>query len=109
MQAAIAPRGDAQTWLTHFVGSGLDDEPLFRRDFSVARQRRHRSRPGGRERAQGPPQGAGQDPDAEGGREAAPGPGRDHHRDGGSSGRDCGVQLWGWRSLGIFADRRQRG
>ena len=23
--------------------------------------------------------------------------------------RDCGVQLWGWRSLGIFADRRQRG
>ena len=23
--------------------------------------------------------------------------------------RDCGVQLWGWRSLGIFAERRQRG
>ena len=23
--------------------------------------------------------------------------------------RNCGVQLWGWRSLGIFVDRRQRG
>ncbi len=23
--------------------------------------------------------------------------------------RDCGVQLWGWRSLEIFADRRQKG
>ena len=26
MQAAIAPRGDARTFLTHFVGSGLDDD-----------------------------------------------------------------------------------
>ena len=26
MQAALAPRGDARTFLTHFVGSGLDDE-----------------------------------------------------------------------------------
>lgn len=25
MQAALAPRGDSRTWLTHFVGSGLDD------------------------------------------------------------------------------------
>ena len=25
-QAAPAPRGDARTFLTHFVGSGLDDE-----------------------------------------------------------------------------------
>ena len=26
MQAALAPRGDAGTFLTHFVGSGLDDD-----------------------------------------------------------------------------------
>ena len=26
MQTAIAPRGDARTFLTHFVGGGLDDE-----------------------------------------------------------------------------------
>ena len=26
MQAAIAPRGDVRTFLTHFVGSGLDDD-----------------------------------------------------------------------------------
>ena len=23
--------------------------------------------------------------------------------------RNCGVQFWGWRSLGIFANRRQKG
>ena len=26
MQAALAPRGDSRTFLTHFVGSGLDDD-----------------------------------------------------------------------------------
>ena len=26
MQATLAPRGDARTFLTHFVGSGLDDD-----------------------------------------------------------------------------------
>ena len=26
MQTAIAPHGDAQTFLTHFIGSGLDDD-----------------------------------------------------------------------------------
>ena len=26
MQAALAPRGNARTFLTHFVGSGLDDD-----------------------------------------------------------------------------------
>ena len=26
MQAVLAPRGDARTFLTHFVGSGLDDD-----------------------------------------------------------------------------------
>ncbi len=26
MQAALAPRGDARTFLTHFVGGGLDDD-----------------------------------------------------------------------------------
>ncbi len=26
MQAAIAPRGDARTYLIHFVGGGLDDD-----------------------------------------------------------------------------------
>ena len=23
--------------------------------------------------------------------------------------RDCGIQLWGWRALGIFVERRQKG
>ncbi len=26
MQAAIAPRGDARTFLTHFIGGGLEDD-----------------------------------------------------------------------------------
>jgi len=26
MQAALAPRGDARTFLTHFVGDGLEDD-----------------------------------------------------------------------------------
>ena len=26
MQAALAPRGDARTYLTHFVGDGLEDD-----------------------------------------------------------------------------------
>ena len=26
MQATLAPRGDAQTFLTHFVGGGLEDD-----------------------------------------------------------------------------------
>ncbi len=23
--------------------------------------------------------------------------------------RNCGVQLWGWRAMGIFVERRQKG
>ena len=26
MQVAIAPRGDARTFLTHFIGGGLEDD-----------------------------------------------------------------------------------
>ena len=26
MQTALAPSGDARTWLTHFVGGGLEDD-----------------------------------------------------------------------------------
>lgn len=108
MQVAIAPRGDAQTWLTHFVGNGLDDDRYFVETF--------------RSLVNGdivPVQADGTEPK---GRRKARGriltlktveklrPARDEIIIAtGVKRRDCGVQLWGWRSLAIFADRRQRG
>ena len=108
MQAAIAPRGDARTYLTHFVGSGLDDDRYVVEKF--------------RSLANGdivPVQADGRKPK---GRRKARGtvlslkavekmrPARDEIIIAtGVKLRDCGVQLWGWRSLGIFADRRQKG
>ena len=40
MQAALAPRGDARTFLTHFVGSGLDDDRyVIHKDPEIRRAR----------------------------------------------------------------------
>ena len=36
MQTAIAPRGDARTYLTHFVGGGLDDERYVVEKFRLS-------------------------------------------------------------------------
>ena len=38
MQAALAPRGDSRTYLTHFVGSSLDDDRyVVQRYLTVAK------------------------------------------------------------------------
>ena len=108
MQAAIAPRGDALTYLTHFVGSGLDeDRYVVERVRSLANGdivpvQADGAKPKGRRKARGTilPLRA-----VEKMR-----PARDEIIVAtGVKLRDCGVQLWGWRSLGIFADRRQKG
>ena len=108
MNAAIAPRGDARTWLTHFVGNGLDDDRYVVQTF--------------RSLANGDIVPVQADGTTRKGRRKARGriltlkaverlrPARDQIIIAtGVKRRDCGVQLWGWRSLGIFADRRQRG
>ena len=108
MQTVIAPRGDARAFLTHFVGSGLDDDRYVVEKF--------------RSLANGDIVPGHADGDKPKGRRKAPGtilplkavekmrPARDEIIIAtGVKLRDCGVQLWGWRSLGIFADRRQKG
>ena len=97
-----------RAWLTHFVGNALDDDRYFVDTFrslangEIVPVQSDGSKPKGRHRMRGriltlkgverlrPP--------------------RDQiiiatrvKR------RDCGAQFWGWRSLGIFADRRQCG
>ena len=107
MQAAIAPRGDERTFLTHFVGSGLDNDRYVVEKFlslangDIVPAHADGAKPKGRRKARGTilPLKA-----VEKVR-----PARDEiiiaTR---VKLRECGVQLWGWRSLGIFADRRQR-
>ena len=108
MQAAIAPRGDARTFLTHFVGGGLDDDRYVVERFrslangDIVPVQVDGTKPKGRRRARGTilPLKAVE----------TMRPARDEIIIAtGVRLRDCGVQLWGWRSLGIFADRRQRG
>ena len=108
MQAAITPRGDARTYLIHFVGGGLDDERyVVERYVSKADGEIVPVQSGGTARK---------------GRRKVRGtvvslkaleemrPARDEIIIAtGFKLRHCGVQLWGWRSLGIFAERRQRG
>ena len=108
MQAAIAPRSDAHTWLTHFVGDGLDDDRYVVETFrslangDIVPVQADGSKPGGRRKARGrilPLKAVEQLR-----------PARDEIIIAtGVKLRHCGVQLWGWRSLGIFAERRQRG
>ena len=108
MQAALAPRGDSRTYLTHFVGSGLDDDRyviqhyLSRANGDIVPVDDDGARPKGRRRAR-------------------PGivslkaledlrPARDEIIVAtGVNLRDCGLQLWGWRAMGLFVERRQKG
>ena len=108
MQAAIAPRGDARTWLTHFVGNGLDDDRYVVETFrslangDIVPVQADGSKPKGRHKARGRILTLTAVERLR--------PARDQIIIAtGIKRRDCGVQLWGWRSLGIFADRRQRG
>ena len=109
MQATLAPRGDAQTFLTHFVGGGLDDDDRYvvERFRSKADGNIVPVLPGGTDTK---------------GRRKARGtivtakavermrPARDEIIVAtGVKRRGSGLQLWGWRSLGIFVNRRQKG
>ena len=83
MQATVAPRGNTHTFLTHAVGSGLDDHDrhvveAFRSLANGGIVSVRADEPGrkGRRRARWT------DRHAKGGREDAPGPRQDHHRDG---------------------------
>ena len=108
MQTVLDPRGDARTYLTHFVGGGLDDDRYVVQRF--------------RSLASGDIVPVLADVTKRKGRRKARGtivplkavekmrPARDEIIIAtGVKLRDCGVQLWGWRSLGLFVDRRQRG
>ena len=108
MNAAIAPCGDARTWLTHFVGDGLDDDRYVVQTFrslangDIVPVQADGSKPKGRRKARGRILTLKAVERLR--------PARDQIIIAtGVKRRDCGVQLWGWRSLGIFADRRQRG
>ena len=108
MQAALAPRGDARTYLTHFVGDGLEDDRYVVETFrslangEIVPVEADGTKPKGRRKARG---------------RILPlkvverlRPARDEIIIAtGLKLRNCGCQLWGWRSLGIFTDRRQKG
>ena len=108
MQAALAPRGDSRTFLTHFLGSGLDDERYV--------VQRYRSRANG---DIVPVDDDGARP--KGRRRARPAfvsleeveklrPARDEIIVAtGVKLRDCGCQYWGWLAVGLFVERRQKG
>jgi len=108
MQAALAPRGDSRTWLTHFVGSGLDDDRyvvqryLSRANGDIVAVDDDGAPPKGRRRAR--PRILS--------RKALEKlrPARDEIIIAtGVNLRDCGLQLWGYRAMGIFFERRQKG
>ena len=108
MQAALTPRGDARTFLTHFVGGGLDDDRYVVEKFrSLANGEIISVDAGGtksesRRRARG----AVVTPKAV----EKMRPARDEIIIAtGVRRRSSQVQYWGWLALGIFADRRQRG
>ena len=108
MQAALAPRGDARTYLTHFVGDGLEDDRYVVETYrslangEIVPVLADGSRPRGRRKACG---------------RILPlkaveklRPARDEIIIAtGIKLRRCGVQYWGHRALGIFVERRQRG
>ena len=108
MQTVLGPRGDARTYLTHFVGGGLDDDRYVVQRFrslasgDIVPVRADVTKQKGRSKARATivPLRA-----VEKMR-----PARDEIIIAtGVKLRDCGVQLWGWRSLGLFVDRRQTG
>ena len=108
MQAALAPRGDSRTFLTHFLGSGLDDERYVvqryrsRANGDIVPVDADGARPKGRRRAR---------PAVVSLEEVEKlRPARDEIIVAtGVKLRNCGCQYWGWRSLGLFVERRQRG
>ena len=108
MQAALFPRVDARTFLTHFTGGGLDDDRyavqryLSRANGDIVPVDADGARPKGRRRAR----------PSVASRKAVERmrPARDEIIIAtGINLRDCGVQLWGWRAMGIFVTRRQKG
>ncbi len=108
MQAALAPRGNARTFLTHFVGGGLDDDRyviqryLSQADGDIVPVDANGARPKGRRR---PHPVIATLKAVERMR-----PARDEIIIAtGIKLRNCGVQLWGWRAIGIFVERRQKG
>ena len=108
MQAALAPRGEARTYLTHFVGSGLNDDRyviqryLSQADGDIVPIDANGARPKGTRR---PRSTVASLKAVERMR-----PARDEIIIAtGIKLRNCGVQLWGWRAMGIFVERRQKG
>ena len=108
MQAALAPRGNARTYLTHFVGSGLDDDRYViqryrsQADGDIVPVGADGTKPKGRRRPR----------PAVASLKAVEKlrPERDEIIIAtGIKLRNCGVQLWGWRAMGIFVERRQKG
>ena len=93
MQAALAPRGDSRTFLTHFVGVGLDDDRyvvqryLSQADGDIVPVDANGARPKGKRR---------------------PRPTIVFLK-AVEKLRNCGVQLWGWWAMDIFVERRQKG
>ena len=108
MQAALAPRGDARTYLTHFVVGGLDDKRYVVETFrslangDIVPVQADGSRPKGRRKA------CGRILSLKAVEQLRPA--RDEIIIATGVRQRCSqVQYWGWLSLGIFADRRQHG
>ncbi len=108
MQAALAPRGDARTYLTHFVGDGLEDDRYVVETYrslangEIVPVHADGSRPRGRRKA------LGRILSLKAVQRLRPA--RDEIIIAtGVKLRNCGVQRWGWRSLGLFVERRQKG
>ena len=108
MQAALAPRGDARTYLIHFVGGGLDDERYVVETYrslacgDIVSVEADGTRPKGRRKARArilPLKAVEQLRPARDEIIIATGLRR----------RRSQIQYWGWRSLSIFVDRRQKG
>ena len=108
MQAALTPRGDSRTYLTHFVGDGLEDDRYVVETYrslasgEIIPVHADGSRPRGRRKALGRilPLKAVQKLR----------PARDEIIIAtGVKLRNCGLQRWGWRALSIFVERRQKG
>ena len=108
MQAALAPRGDARTYLTHFVGDGLEDDRYVVETYrslangEIIPIQVDGTRPKGRRKA------LGRILSLKAVKKLRPA--RDEIIIAtGVKLRNCGCQYWGWRSLGLFVDRRQKG
>ncbi len=108
VQAIRLASRDARTFLTHFVGGGLDDDRYViqryrsQADGDIVPVDADGARPKGRRR---PRTIVASLKAVEKLR-----PARDEIIIAtGIRLRNCGVQLWGWRAMGIFVERRQKG